>query len=98
MCSCTITFPSSAPPRHSRTPRPPPPRTGLRSQRRERSARRGASAALYVDGQASPAAVREAPSTAGSRTRSSVSGGQPSNLLPEASRATSSGWFSSPAP
>ena len=43
MCSCTTTSPSSAPPRHSRTPRPPPPRTGLRSQRRERSARRGAS-------------------------------------------------------
>ena len=48
--SCTTTSPASAPPRHSRTPRPPPPRTGLRSQRRERSARRGASAALKVDG------------------------------------------------
>ena len=63
----------SRPPRQSRTPRPPPPRTGLRSQRRARRPARP-SAAGRVRGYASPAARSAAPSSAGSRTRRSVSG------------------------
>ena len=98
MRSCTMTSSAGRPPRHARTPRPPPPRIGLRSQRRERSARPGASWAENVVGNAKPAVRREAPSTAGSRTRRSVSGAQPSSVRPAASRATSSGRFSSPAP
>ena len=96
MRSWTTTPAGSRPPRHSRTPRPPPPRSGLRSQRRARSACAGASAAGNVRGYASPAARSEAPSAAGSRTRRSVSGVQPSSVRPAASRATRSGRFSRP--